>query len=308
LFSLNVILTGHYTVELIDAKTQCVKKTLRFQNIITNNGLDFPTNGAPTTQLLYLAVGTGSTSPLATNSQLEAELSPVGRTNLTGGFVDVVGYNASPEYHYVRRTRTFFESQANGNLTEVGFFTAASGGQLFNRQLFRDSGGTPTTITKTNQEQLRVTYELRLQPPQADVVGTVVISGVTYDYTLRPVAVPQLWGNLFNQGWGTTQLPRMRVAESDVLLARNDSTPGAPTTVESTSGSSGSYAAGQHYRDSTQVWEPGSANFATGIGSIFMLGPTNDHSMCFQAVVSPKIPKTNLHRLSLTVRTTWGRV
>src|SRR5690606_29765886 len=166
------------------------KRRLHFRNLITNAGLDAMAGGVGISNLInYLAVGTGSSEPRYTDTTLDAE---VARTNSNGGFGDseaMVGSGDLVEYWRRIRTRVFTEAQANGNLAELGFFSAASGGTMWNRQLFRDELGQPTTITKTPEDQLRVTYEYRVYPPWDDVVQEIEVNGVPVEVVNRPLRV-----------------------------------------------------------------------------------------------------------------------
>src|SRR5690606_7534789 len=92
------------------------------------------------------------------------------------------------------------ENQANGNLAELGFFSAADGGTMWNRQLFRDELGNPTAITKTSEDQLRVTYEYRVYPPWDDLVQEIEVNGVPVEVVNRPqqVASASEWGSGFS--------------------------------------------------------------------------------------------------------------
>src|SRR5690606_35179901 len=134
-----IAVEGYFTVELIHARTGLVKRRLHFRNLITDAGLDAMAGGVGISSLInYLAVGTGSSEPSYTDTTLNAE---VARTNNNGGFGDsdaVVGSGDLVEYWRRIRTRVFTQAEANGNLTELGFFSAASGGTMWNRQLFRD--------------------------------------------------------------------------------------------------------------------------------------------------------------------------
>src|SRR5690606_35683965 len=192
-----VAVEGHCTVELIHARTGLIKRRLHFRNLITDAGLDALAGGAGIGGLInYLAVGTGSSWPSYADTSLDAEIE---RTTSNGGFGDsdaMVGSGDLVEYWRRIRTRVFTEDQANGNLAELGFFSSSSGGTMWNRQLFRDELGNPTTITKTNEDQLRVTYEYRIYPPWDDVVQEIEVNGVPIEVVNRAQAVTnsQRWG------------------------------------------------------------------------------------------------------------------
>jgi hypothetical protein len=296
---------GWFTVELVHARTGLVKRRLRFRNLITNAGLNALGSGTAISDLIqYLAVGTGSNTPSFTDTALQAEIA---RTNSNGGFADVDTANGSGDtlvYWSRVQTRVFTESQANGNLAELGFFNQATGGTLWNRQLFLDELGNPTVITKTNEDQLRVQYEYRIYPPMADNVQNIVINGVDTSVTSRPaqVASSASWGSTGAlNSLGVLGATFSWVSETATLLGRNGTTQG--TLVGSTAYQA--YTPGTFYREAKTTFGPSQANFATGVQyhAISLLG-----SCQYQMVFSPKIQKTNTQRLEIMHRITFNRV
>lgn len=304
---------GWFTIQLIDAKTGRIKRELKFKNLITDVGLDF--FGASSSGILpvigssgYCGLGTGSTTPANSDTTLVAEVSPSSsnRTTSNGGTFDVTGYVAGPpDYHKYVRTYLFLEAQANGNLTEVGIFTAVTSGTMWTRQLLKDSGGTPTTVIKTSSDQLKVIYELRVQPPQSDAVTSVTISGTSYTVSIRGVYVgdPGVgWVEVFtnNTFGGSIGF------ETNTLVART-TTSNPSGNVASSSTTVAAYVNGNKYRDITYKFEPGIANFATGVGGIFAPAIGNGRYL-FQIMFSPKFAKDNTMRLTLIVRVSFDRV
>lgn len=306
-----VVVEGYFTVELIHARTGLVKRRLHFRNLITNAGLDALAGGARISDLInYLAVGTGSSEPSYTDTTLNAE---VARTNSNGGFGDsnaMVGSGDLVEYWRRIRTRVFTESQANGNLAELGFYSSGTGGTLWNRQLFRDELGNPTTITKTNEDQLRVTYEYRVYPPWDDVVQEIEVNGVPVEVVNRPqlVANNSIWGsgatNAALDGLGAVGTTAVEVLETDTLPGRSGSPSG--TAVAASSRAVQSYTPGTWYREREARWEPAVANFATGIG-VFRSYTNGGNSPSFASKVTPKIMKQNTQRLIVMERWTYAR-
>lgn len=305
-----VMVEGYFTVELIHARSGLVKRRLRFRNLITDAGLDALAGGARISSLInYLAVGTGSSEPSYTDTALNAE---VARTNSTGGFGDSdarVGDGDLVEYWRRRRTRVFTEAQANANLAELGFFSSSSGGTLWNRQLFRDELGNPTTITKTNEDQLRVTYEYRIYPPWDDVVQEIEVNGVPIEVVNRAqkVASNYAWGSYYNNSSALNYLGyvdtwTLQASDRDTLPGRNGSSSGtAASSLEVQS-----YTPGTWYREREARWNPSAANFATGIG-LFASGVVGNDSMSFASKVTPKIMKQNTQRLIVMERWTYAR-
>lgn len=138
----------------------------------------------------YAAVGTNSASPTASDTGLGSE---VARTDTT--FATETITRPSPGVYELTRFIEFDYDEANGNLTEWGFSNSASvGSNLFNRALFTDSGGDPDTVTKTDEEKLRLTYTLEVAlSPVAFTAGSFAITGVgtvNGDYTLLGSAAP----------------------------------------------------------------------------------------------------------------------
>src|SRR5690606_32173470 len=258
-----IAVEGYFTVELIHARSGLVKRRLRFRNLITNAGLDALAGGTGISDLInYLAVGTGSSEPSYTDTTLNAEIA---RTNSNAGFGDsnaMVGSGDLVEYWRRIRTRVFTENQANGNLAELGFFSAADGGTMWNRQLFRDELGNPTAITKTPEDQLRVRYEYRIYPPWDDVVQEIEVNGVPTEVVNRPsrVADSTFWGP------GTTAsnsgaLNNLGLVGNSRLIAYNtDTLPGRNGTPSGSSSEASfhevqSYTPGTFYREREARWE-----------------------------------------------------
>jgi hypothetical protein len=310
-------LSGHFTVELIDAKTKAVKEIYEFDNIITNGGMDWfigasdnianfmNTNGA-----MELGSGgvTGLNAPAGGNTSLVSPLSPRStnndRTNLTGYVTGSVG----GDYWYYRSSRLFTETQANGNITEMGFWTATTGGTLINRAAFVDATGTPITVTKTSTDEMRVWYEIRHYIPKGDITGSLTLLGSTYNFTFRPIGVNDAnqWGQMINR-FGIYGL-NAQVAETNPLVdptgsAINTGT-GADTATNDT------YINGSFKRVVTYVWNSTSANFGTGIG-YFQCGIVNLNSTTnttqWQCSFSPKIPKVTGKKLTLVVTNQFNR-
>jgi hypothetical protein len=304
---------GFFHIKLIDARTKKVKKEWKFKNLITDAALNFMgSTGRPRECIAFAGVGTGSTAPTNADTTLQTAL---------GTRVGVGGWTATsgPAFAYwsAKYTFTFLEANANGNLTEIGLFSASSGGTMWTRQLFKDGTGTPTVIVKTAADQLQVTYELRLYSPAADVTSTITISGVTYTYIVRAsqIGFYIAWGHggVGNGqghmlGFYSGDAPGAIATETDVL----GSTSGQPGGTQAFSDSTtlpAAYVGGTFYRDKSYDFEPGTANFATGIGSM-IYGGSSDAPGAYspwQINFAPKIAKISTKRLVLVARVNWGR-
>lgn len=125
------------------------------------------------TGLQYAAVGTGSEEPDPTDTTLGAE---VGRSNshYTNGTIT----NNAPGVYTLSKTLLFDYGEGNGNLTEWGM-AGASSGELRTRALFVDDLGSPITITKTSDYQLRLTYNLQLTFTPVELTpASMTITGI----------------------------------------------------------------------------------------------------------------------------------
>lgn len=281
------------------------------RNLITDAGLDFINNQRVSTASTYIAVGTGSSTPIVSQTALDAEIGRVNRRT-TGDSTVVSG--ASFLYWSIKFVYLFIEAEANGNLTEVGFFNQASTGTMWARQLFKDIGGSPTTITKTSSDQLQVTYEIRLYSPTVDATQTgLVISGTSYNITTRARAINTglIWGfdNGNNSGFlvlaGTIFTnPGGRAFDGSTALGPTTGGLSGTSAPASTS-VAGSYSNGNFYRDITMKWEPVDGNLSGGIGGFHTYG--GGTTEMFQSVFTPAFAKDATKRLTLVVRCAWAR-
>jgi hypothetical protein len=196
---------------------------------------------------------------------------------------------------------------ATGTWTEVGFFSASSGGTMFNRQLFKDQAGNPTSFVVLADEELWLDLYIRLYPPTNDVTGSVTITGSgTHDYTVRAINVTGLPWYAQYLAWPNHNSQPLRLAETNVLVAQtsNVSSTGANSRTQV------AYATDSFYRDQSSVWDPVSANFGTGVGTVVVnriAVQGTDVGSLYQLALTPKILKNSTHRLTLSFRTPWGR-
>lgn len=277
-------------------------------NLLVNTGLDRLVTSSFASGM-YAACGTGSNAPLATDAALQAQVGTrVFQSSPATGYV-AIGGAIVQDYQWRTLIFTFLEANANGNLTEFGTFDGAAG-PMFSRQLFKDIGGVPTTIIKTNQDQLQVTYEYRAYPPLVDVnLPAFAISGdaITSDITIRPMGVSTTWANAIFEG----VVKAFATAwEDNSLVARTSVKPqGVSGTFHdqlSTSNVFSTYVNGNFFIDETIKWEPGFANWATGIGGFGLYG-YGGALFLYQAALTTKIPKTSVKRTTVIIRRQWGR-
>lgn len=291
-----------------------VKSRGQMRNTITNAALDAIGGGTTVGSLTaYLAVGTGVAAPTTGDTTLGSpHATRVNRTST--GDDTATAASVAPYYGQWARVRKFIETEATGIWTEVGFFSASSGGTMFNRQLFKDGGGSPVSVEVLADEQLEVTLNVRLYSPawddaSDDVTGSftldeiigAVVTPVTYNYTIRPQRVNATSWSPEHLGDWTNNRCAARNSASFVAI-----TSSATGTAES-SHSTTSYVGGTYYVDQEHVWEP--ANVTTDIGMLVFYNLTGSASnaQVFQCALSPVIPKTSAKRLRVTVRYSFAR-
>lgn len=308
-FSLEGIVERVELYNVRTKKTDLVLDCYPRKNLIVDAGLDGIGNGVRLTNLIsYMGVGTDNTTPAAAQTSL---LAPLGaRSNSNGGFADSVAYNGTGSvYWQVTRTRVIAAGVATGNLTEFGFFSGLTGGTMWMRQLFL-SGGTPTTVTKAADQELRVTYTWRIYIQTTTSVTSISIGGVSTDCTVRAMDVDNdaYWGStgcVMYLGFWAGLNQNARAYESDTFPTTTggdfDASP-----AEASSLTYSTYSNGNFYRDATLTFEPSVANFTTGIGSVAFT-PWSSFSRALGMTFSPKVAKDNTYRFTQVIRVTWAR-
>lgn len=159
-----------------------------FENLILDSGLNRLGTGGV---IDGACVGTGTTAPANSDTSLASLL----RVTMTRqSHAELAGSTNAPYYAEYRTVYRFAAGTAAGNLSEVGLGWDANAwsntiGGLWCRALIKDSQGNPTTITVLSDEVLDIVYTVQLHPPALDITGTFNLSGVAYQYTLRPAWV-----------------------------------------------------------------------------------------------------------------------
>jgi hypothetical protein len=356
-----VRLQGLFHIEVLDAKTGQVKKEYSFSNTITNtmmNRLGARTafiagdalTGSDINNMLSLGdmqLGSGSTPTTGTDLRLQGPYitggpSNNGRVNSStnGGIAETTGYvtasvSASVSqsaYHFFQFVRLFDETVANGPVREIAVFPRASVGVSVAatasiRTLIRDENGTPVTINKTNQEQLRVRYEYRLFPPSTGSTFVTVLGTTSHSISLMPVRTAEgtVWGGAGTQTGFTRFFGGFSTSTDFILQARlygsgseNRLYGGAPTGSPLLSGTAAvntsasfpaTYSIGDYYRDIDVFWSPAVGNFPNGIGLITLswFPPFVTTTEQFAIQIQPAIQKGNLQRLQMRFRLSWDR-
>jgi len=311
---------GEFIVELIEAKTGKIKERHQFPNLITDVGMDAIGARVGLSSLFnYLGVGTDSTAPNVSDTTLGAE---VDRTNSAGGFGATSGYVTGSggaldaPYWYQERIRLFLEGEGNGNLTELGWFQTTPGSTMTVRSLFKDGTGTPITVTKTSDDQLKVIYRWRMYPPLDVVTGSFILTHTATTHSFSASAL----NILDNQTWGNdhgnlVQMLNYYASRACVSASGLVSPTGsvadfnfAGAAVIADTDVVQSYSAGTFQLDLESTWDASSITYINVPGffirtDAYVFG----NEWAWQIFVDPPIVKTNVDQLKMNFRVSWDR-
>jgi hypothetical protein len=285
----------------------------------------------------WLEVGTGTNPPNKTDASLQSPVAPRVNFEFAPGLDRVTYVDGDQPYWKCVRSRQFNETQANGNLTEIGFWTQASQGVLINRTIFKDPEGLPTTVVKTNRDIMNVRYEWRIYPPMQDITGSVVINGTTHTLQVRPMMIngAHSWGAevvphpstfnlygfanhnyglLWNLGywnesinWANVLTAHEQASALDNELRPHRDGYGWMGFVVNDTVFYKPYIGGTFFRDAVSSWGPSVANFPSGIGYFTVKCTHFFADRHHQIRITPKIPKVPGQRLTITTRISWNR-
>lgn len=289
-----------------------------FNNLVLDVGLDALASRvlghASTCIGRYVNVGTSSAIPSEEQSGLQSHLAS---TNETYGST-LEGYSTGdPIHRWSQKTHEFAIGTCTGNLTEVGL-SYAPNSTYFNRQLFRDELGDPTTISVLEDEGLRVTSKLfvygDLQPGETvedsftletDDDDSSGGSTITTTREMTSDASTSSWlrsndyvGELMAPGYQDNRYSPAISADTETFEG---------TTCSSVTALA--YTPGNFYRDFEAVWNAG--RFVGNIATVsFFYYPSRDtyYGKPFTAFrLDPVIPLAETEQITITLRRAWGR-
>lgn len=292
-------LRGEFYLRVVDAKTGNTRAERRFQNVITNVGLEQFAKGNPGGGAMQIAVGTGTGAPDVMDTALSNQLA---RINVgSQGTSNPV----APLYEYSASIGGRFAAGAISNtITEIGVFYYS--GVMWCRQLILDEQGNPSSLTVLSNEYLDATYTLWYYPPLQDKTFSFVMNGVTYNCVSRCALLPR-YGNFslsfINAGASFQMQSAYATQELGAVTSYPSGTAyGSPVTSDfSHGGASAPY-----------TWN-GSVTLALnnfnvpdgGIGSILV---SHRGSMpASQISFTPKLPKSATVEMTLSFSQTIGR-
>lgn len=299
-------MVGIFTLRRVNAETNEIVEEIKFENLITNQGLNrLGTGGA----LNFCVVGSGTTPPAVTDVMLQTARAYVGQGTSP---VITTSYTQSgavaPYWGGVIVGFRFGAGEAQGNISEIGIaysYTSLANHALFSRALIKDAGGNPTTITILPNEFLDVGYECRSYLPPDDKTFTVEVMGTTHTLLMRGSnqAAGAQQGAFAFQGPYPLQATMYHTATIGGLTGS-----ASGTSLGGVNTSLNAYVAGSLKRSMSGTIALGVANNVNGIGA--MQFSTNNGSFQlpqYQMSVTPPIIKNNTMTISFTFEYSWGR-
>jgi len=290
----NVSVSGEYRIQKYK-KDILVGDTGWFDNLITDNGLDNLTLASTFATRCHL--GAGNTPPTFSDTALQIPIKDVSRQSSSASIDQANRY-------WIEESVYFFAAPGvNQNFSEIGI-TSSSGGNvgLVSRALILDTFGNPTTLTQLADEDLVVTYRLKLKQPVGDFTG--VASGI--GYTIRAAYVDVVSPTSAN-AWMTGLQPfRVQPITSNFRV-------GTGTIGSITSGISPATSVGNPTKQD-DPYVPGSSQRT---GSVVIAGNQGNVSItaiqwqfgptCWQAQFDTPIEKTSPRTLRFSLGLSWSR-
>ena len=307
-------LKGEFQFLVKDAKTDEVKRKLKFQNLILDCGLDGI--GFAWSMFEKCAVGTNNSPPSASDSSLKQWHAD---SNAATGYVKTApdpndGYKFS-----ISTTYRFNKGAITAAISEVGIHSSNNiqgEKRYFCRAIIKDEYGNPSTVTVLPNEYLDVVYTLFVIPDLNDTVSTFTMNGVQYTATIRPANI-QTWEFSGGQGAGSGTL-RPVAKINEVYYNANaalGAITGGPSTTKTTlhnivNYQEEDYIAGTYYADT--VVTLGLNYGSEPIKACIIKNVNTSNPMCLsttpcQCVFNTPLPKDSTTEIALTIRRSWAR-
>jgi hypothetical protein len=247
---------GEFKITMRDLNGRFLYETDWMPNLITNNGLDHV--GDSPNYWGTWHVGSGTTPPAFTDTQLEA----LTGSGTTSPIQSSYGQLGAPDYIcWGIRSQRFDAGQGTGTINELGIGPASN--DLSIRALV-----TPG-IVKNADQIMDITHKHYCQRDYvtSDLTGTIDISGVSYDYTLRAAEVNRVQTST---GFGAARSTGGVVCHGNIVAA---SVTGGSSTwrtsyIDGLNTTSSAYTPGSYQRQMNHSLGIDDGNHANGIRSI----------------------------------------
>lgn len=272
-------------------------------NLVLNQGLDRFGEGQGRNIYETVHLGVGTTAPQVTDTQLASRVGEITTRQNTS-----VSPGREPDW-YVSLNQTWLSAvgaMGNNNLTEIGVGGSAT--QLFSRALILDSLGNPTSFPISSDEQLLVSYEIRMYPPLEDFQYEVDVDG-TRECTVRATGVNALpSGNA--PGWTFVTGAAINANMRNIGIYTGGLVPITGTVPSGFLASSGAgvsvstndYAPGTYKRSGRVSYTSGAFNSSQA--RTHVVGPTFG---TFQVMYDPPLSKNSEQTMFLEYEWSWSR-
>ncbi len=299
---------SEWQVTLTDAKTGRVKLHLPWhKNTILDAGLNrrlvsssnFVYYSSPTL-FKYIAIGTDNTAPATTDTALIAEVS----RKIYNATLSTYSFATAYAPYFIVGAQ-WGTTEGNGDLKEVALCESSSGGVLWSRNLFRDEGGNPITVTKTSADILTVLCKTTIQRT-SDTPYSVTLDGRTVKGLILNTGLQNAvrLTNTSSEWWNTSNRN---------LTAGTNNTDPSPTQVGiqgSNLGTSDSVVYSAGISGPPDFYREGLYSFLSyqGIGSIGEVCSSSSDVLMARHTFNAAIVKDDTKQLDLTVRITLSRL
>lgn len=294
---------GLYKLTVRRADGSVKQETPWFENLILDTGLEQLGTSTATGSLGPCEIGTGTAVPSVSQTQLQSFSARTTNAIAAGQSAQAT----SPYYYSAWRTWRFAIGTLNGNYTEVG--VGWDSNNLFSRALITPDGVTPAAITVLSDEQLDVSYTMRVYPPSESDwgAGTFDISGASYDVFGRLSQAATNTGYHVLQGSNPIAPTALSGNRIRWYAGTVGAITGAPSGANNPvfSDTLAAYTPGSLSRNSTANFGLSDGNTAGGIRSV-VVQPNGFMYSC-QYQFTPAIPKDDTKTLSLTFSCSWAR-
>lgn len=293
---------GWFTLEAV--RSGRTIRSATFKNLITDLGLERYGSLGGNSLYTRCHVGTGTATPTFADTSLGNSVGMIPMANPTATS------SGAPDYY---TTTVFTGTSTTGqfgsvNLTEIGMGSTGAS-TLFSRALILDAIGNPTAFPIGSDEQLRVTYQLRIYPPLTDAVFEVDVNG-TREVTVRAMGVTSA------AYWITTHITSSSVNPASFgsaseagfytggVSAITASTPLGTQVANSFAGTivNNPYNAGSLKRSHRRSWGPTNGNSAS-----FRTNTVRLACGLFQAEYNPPLSKNAEQTMYLEYESSWAR-
>lgn len=289
-----------------------VKADTGFQkNLILNQGLDFFGGNKGYSINASCAIGSGNSTPTASQTKLDAYITQVSGVDTTTDYSYVD--KGDGLYRMWEQKKYRFTGLDNVNISEIGLVSTGSTSAnyyLTTRALIKDSLGAPTSISVKTGETLDIYYKIHKVIDTRDKAFVVnVLDGdggaVPYNIIFRSASVGSNSSNSVSSGLSTLGFPIVSVSDLSSITTSPSGSTGGLTSVLST------YTPSSYKNVLTLVMGLNDSNKGIRTVSVYT-GQQSFPFLPFQmrfGRVSDDAPltKTNKETLTIPLEFSWGR-